>query len=148
MSETETKPRNPWADIATEPDLESQGAWVDDFLAPGWRIRVRSFNSPEARKINDRQLLKHRSILTANQGVLPPAIRDKVNAEVVARALVTGWEGIVDPDNGQPMECTPANVLRLCEHPKVGRKFRDEVFFLANQEALFRAQDAEAMAKN
>lgn len=140
---------NPWDEFGADPDRETEGAWVDDFIIQGWRIKVRSINSARARQMQDRQLGRLRSIVQANAGVIPAHIRDRNNAELAAKVLVVAWENIPDPDNPTVMmPCNEANVLRACQHPKMGRKFRDEVMFCASQESLFQATAIEGMAGN
>lgn len=147
-AEPEVTPPNPWVTAGTDPMRERDGAWVDDFIVPGWRVKIRSINALAVRKAQNLEIQKRRSIIVASGGVLDPKVDDEVNI-ALCRVLVTDWENIPDPaDPSRMMDCTPDNVARAASHPNLGRQFRDEVLFAARQAALFRGATIEAMEKN
>lgn len=138
------------ADIAalfsTDEESTEKGAWIP--IRPGLRFRIRSVHSKAVRTEETRLTRKNRGKLVQAQGILDPDDADATEVLLVARAVVTGWEGA--ELDGKPLDYSRGNCERLMvRFPQLRR----EVMMHARTDDNYRPPEAaaaelEAMAGN
>jgi hypothetical protein len=129
-------------DFLSDTTLEDQGAWMDVPGKTGMRIRLRAQNSAIVRNVATKIARRHRALYAANK--VPTAEQnDADEAELMARAQVTAWEGFGPPEN--PIQCNEANVRAvMTKYPQL----REICKRWSGEFENYRKQTAEKMAGN
>lgn len=92
-----------------------KSAWRE--YAEGVKIEIQGLNSGAVNSIRDAGSRSRIEIALTKDGVGEPRrvieSDQKGEDEALVCEAIVGWEGVADAD-GNPMECTRANKLRLC----------------------------------
>lgn len=128
----------------TDPAAERDGVWVE--FRGGVLLKVRSADCEDARDLMQRQMKRSRSLIIANQGILPPNIQDQHDIELLSRVLIADWdEKTVPGRDGNPIPFdTDAVAVLMRDLPGLRR----EALMVARTEETFRRAELEALAKN
>jgi hypothetical protein len=118
-----TAPKTATFDISevfeTDEDAEEQGKWFLDVFANlgfhGVDIKLRRATSKKASAVRQKldQVFAHRA---DKAGKYPEDIVTQIGHQWLAQAIVVDWRGV--NDGGQPLECTPPNILRVMRSVK------------------------------
>lgn len=133
---------NLYARYETDTVAEAEGVNID--FGDGVSVRVRSTDSVKVRESQNRLTKKHRQAIIANGGLLPPALADSIEVEILSTAIVIDWKGVSDRD-GKELPFTPANARVVFADL---REFRKEVYQMASSAETFRKAAFEAVKGN
>lgn len=136
-----------YSTFKTDANLEKSGVWLNyGPNAKGDPIRIKIARAGGANKAFGKAVANksrpHRRKIETN--TLDAETSDRLNLEVYAETVILGWENVED-ENGKVMEFTKDNVIKLfTDLPDL---FAD-VRLQAQEVAIFRGEEAEAIAKN
>jgi hypothetical protein len=116
----------------TNAQAETEGTWLN--FGDGLRVKVRSTDATVVREYQAKLFKKNRQALSANGGILPPAVQDELDVDLLASVVIVGWEGVTD-DKGQALEFNRANAVKVLRDL---REFRKEIQYLAGLGETFR----------
>lgn len=131
--------------LKVDSDLFDNGKWVGREVFPHFedlRLHVCAMESREARKVRNELL---RALPREQRVNLPPDVEYKLDAQILARAVLKGWEGLED-ENG-PLIFTPEYAERVLADPD-WRAFKDFVISAAIFVQAEASVDLETAAKN
>jgi hypothetical protein len=134
--------KNVYGRYQTDEKAEVEGVELD--FGDGMTVKVRSMESPIVREFQNKQMRKHRQTVMANGGLLPPALQDKMEIEVLVKAVIVGWQGVLGPD-GKELPFNPENVTKVLTDL---REFRKEISSLASMNETFRKEALEGAKGN
>jgi len=84
-----------------------------------------------------------------HDGAFPPGVEDDIARQCAAHAVVRGWrEGAPEDENGQPLEFTPENAIRVFEDPVIGDPLLKGVMDAATELWDAFAEELDDTAKN
>lgn len=132
---------SPYKMFKTDEVLETKGI-VQDFGDFKITIARAGGANKKFAKASEEKFRPHRRALEA--GLMSEELTTKILAEVFADSVILGWENVTD-ENGQPMEFTRENVIKLLtDLPELFTDIRAQ----ATKLALYRRDDTEAAVKN
>lgn len=129
-------------EFATDETKENEGTWVE--FGAGLRVKVASTENREYTRF---MLENGAGSLLSRTGRLRSIDLDKIENTLcigISKHILFGWEGLEDAE-GEEVKYSPARAL---EYLKKYRKFRVGILELAQDEALFKAEQMEGEAKN
>lgn len=125
---------------ASRADTMSEGAWCE--YADGIEVQIRSARSPQALQVLNEQSILDQSARRKNQGILD---KDRAFRKKLFPVLVRGWRNL--ELDGQAVECTPDEVLRICMDPEF-HDFADWIIGEANNDANYAHEAREDASGN
>lgn len=126
----------------TNQQAETEGTWLN--FGDGLRVKVRSTDSTVVREYQAKLFKKNRQALSANGGILPPAVQDEMDVELLTNVVIVGWEKVTD-ETGKELEFNRANVAKVLRDL---REFRKEIQYLAGLGETFRDAGFEEQLGN
>lgn len=121
---------------------ETEGTWVS--FKAGVQIKLLSEQSTAARKWAHARTRKLRSVIMANDGVLPPHVSDAVDIDLLAEVLIKDWRGVYTRDR-VPVPCTREAIKQLMTQLPALRR---EVLTAARMDETFKKAALEALEGN
>lgn len=112
--------------MVTDPELEKAGVWHD--YEGGSRLKVARHNNEEAQSMRIELYSANKQVLEAKTDESEQKAKD-LECEVLAKAVLMDWEGMVDED-GNELKCDP-EVGEL--YLKLSKDFRRDVTALSTQ---------------
>lgn len=109
----------------------------------GIRLRIRRLASKTSVKVRAELMTKYAKYQT-KKGTFPEEIDERMLYELLARAIIVDWSGVLDKD-GKEIPFTFQAAYTLCEKLP---DFRSAVITLAGDMDQFRAEEEEAVAGN
>lgn len=126
----------------TNQQAETEGTWLN--FGDGLRVKVRSTDSTVVREYQAKLFKKNRQALSANGGILPPAVQDEMDVELLTNVVIVGWEKVTD-ETGKELEFNRMNVAKVLRDL---REFRKEIQYLAGLGETFRDAGFEEQLGN
>lgn len=121
---------------------ETGGVWLD--YGDSGKILVARAGGGNRKYIREIEKLSRKYRRQLQLDMLPEPTARKLFIEIFARSIVLGWEGVTN-EAGEPMACTPENVVKLfTDLPDLFRDVQEQ----AGNLALFREEIDEEDAKN
>lgn len=119
-----------------DPQLAADGVDID--FGEGVGVTVRPFNNKEAVAYRDRLMQPYSRLRK-----VPEDVTTDITNKVIARHVLIGWKGVTDLE-GNPLEYSFENALKVLSTPEFA-PFRDDVVLAAaTRETFQREQDEEA----
>lgn len=134
-------------DIAeTDTDAEENGRWFNDLFDDGndINVKLRRMTCKKSADVRRRLETQFKSHMDRKKGTYPDHIGEKMINLQMSQAIVADWSNILDRD-GTEIECTPENILTLCERLPA---FRDLMVGYSMAMENFRIEDVEEAAGN
>ena len=126
------------ANLATDPNLEKEGVWVD---YGDYRVKLRRWNNPECRAMIKRLSRPYRHFRDG----LPDDVNRRLTAQVLAETIVVDWEGLTK--NGKPLKFDAKTAQEIFVDPKM-TDFTENILTAAQSAEAFRVEALEATGKN
>lgn len=126
-------------------DAEENGKWFNDILNDGSNVnvKVRRLTSTYALKVQQDLLVANKQYMD-DKGKLPPDKDQALMYDLVAKALLAGWTGVLD-DNGVEIEYSQVKGEEFCAQYK---DFRHIVLGLSQKMDNYRAVVTSDISKN
>lgn len=132
-------------DLAVDPTDYEDGKKLP--LGDDCYIRIRSFSSERARKVNER-LRRPYATFTKE---LPQATLDRINSDLIAQGLVTEFVGFTDGGKALEFDLSLADDQKRFAATILAPKYRalrDKIIGFSLDAANFQAAQDEGLAKN
>jgi hypothetical protein len=99
--------------LGVDTKAEVEGVWHD--LAEGVRIKVARAENPRAAELSVKKILAARE---KSGGSITPEQLQRIGREVMAEALLVGWDGVTD-EAGNPVPYSSEKALEYLSDPEL-----------------------------
>jgi hypothetical protein len=120
-------------------NLEESGVWMDYY--DGSRIKVASVRSKRFRETKERIEKPYERLI--RRDILPKDKKEELEARTIAEGLLIDWEGFLN--HGEELPYSKEMAYKLV---KSQSWFRLDILTMAADEAAYRKEDVEEVAKN
>lgn len=127
-----------FAAYAVDENLEVNGTWME--VGDAKFLVARSGNKNYVKALS-KAVERNRKALNRRDDEADK-LSDKLMAEVIAKTILLGWEGV--KYQGKPLEYNAENAVMVLKHPE----FRKEIMQLADDFDQFKAQKEAEEEKN
>lgn len=128
------------SDFSYDAKLAEEGVWVE--IGEGASLKLAKLGNTKNRKLINDLKKPYRSFEISKKD-LPDDVVKRITIKSVAETVLLDWKGIVDDDGKE----IPFSIAAAAEALAIDA-FMGMVLGLANDQATFRAEEAEAEAKN
>lgn len=120
-------------------NLEENGVWMDYY--DGSRLKIASIRSRRFREAKERIEKPYERLI--KRDILPKERKEELEARAIAEGLLLNWEGF--QNHGEDMPYSREAAYQLI---KSQSWFRLDILTYAMEDAAFRQEDVEQVAKN
>lgn len=134
---------NPLSSLRTDINSLTDGVWMD--FGGGLRVKVAAWMNENFVKLRQELQEPYKAVLQSG-GDIPLEDAEAIFSKLIAETIITDWEGVVDPDTGNPVAYKDA--ISIVSQHQYRAQFIEPIMEFAQQKANYRVKAKELSTKN